>query len=141
MRRLPSCQLPPTHPLPPPPSRYSLFLPLYPVGVVCEMAAMVQALPHVQRTGMGSIRLPNAYNYGFDYAWFIKVCGASESAACLHVHCKQAGCMLGASILYCQVCNRWLRYNASREVNGCWAAALARFTIQPCPHPCVQAAV
>jgi hypothetical protein len=50
-----------------------MFIPLYPLGVVCEMALMALALPHITATGMYSLRLPNAFNLSFDYGLFVKV--------------------------------------------------------------------
>lgn len=51
--------------------RYSLFVPLYPVGVAGEMAAVFAALPEVRRRRLASVALPNAWNLAFDYATFL----------------------------------------------------------------------
>lgn len=53
--------------------RYSMFIPLYPVGVVGEMGAAFYSLPDIQERRLHSISMPNAWNFGFDYAIFIKV--------------------------------------------------------------------
>ncbi|XP_040296904.1 very-long-chain (3R)-3-hydroxyacyl-CoA dehydratase 2 [Bufo bufo] len=52
-------------------ARYSLFIVLYPMGVVGELLTIYAALPYVQRTGLYSIRLPNKYNFSFDYYTFL----------------------------------------------------------------------
>lgn len=53
--------------------RYTLFIPLYPVGMLAEMALMIQALPYLKAQRLNSIGLPNAVNFSFDYHLFIKV--------------------------------------------------------------------
>lgn len=53
--------------------RYSAFIPLYPAGVVSELAIMYVALPHLRVHKFWSVSLPNAWNFGFDYAVFIQV--------------------------------------------------------------------
>jgi very-long-chain (3R)-3-hydroxyacyl-CoA dehydratase len=51
--------------------RYSLFVPLYPIGVAGEMAAVFAALPEVRRRRLASVSLPNAWNFAFDYGTFL----------------------------------------------------------------------
>jgi len=53
--------------------RYSAFIPLYPVGVVGEMLSIYNALPTIQANLMHSVQLPNSWNFGFDYATFMKI--------------------------------------------------------------------
>ena len=53
--------------------RYTMFIPLYPVGVAGEMAAAYFALPAIAAQGLHSVRLANPWNFGFDYGVFIKV--------------------------------------------------------------------
>ncbi len=62
--------------------RYTMFIPLYPVGVISEMALMYNALPAICEDGRWSLRLPNAANFGFEYCIFIKV-GEKMSHAAL----------------------------------------------------------
>jgi len=52
--------------------RYSLFVPLYPVGVACEMWALLGAIPIAQATGINSFPLPNALNLSFSWPAFLK---------------------------------------------------------------------
>ncbi|KAJ8020322.1 Very-long-chain (3R)-3-hydroxyacyl-CoA dehydratase 2 [Holothuria leucospilota] len=47
--------------------RYTLFIVLYPCGVIGELWTTYNALPHVQRTGLYSVSLPNDYNISFDF--------------------------------------------------------------------------
>ena len=54
--------------------RYTLFIPLYPVGMVAEIVLMLKALPFLRDSKLNSIALPNAYNFAFDYHLFIQVC-------------------------------------------------------------------
>ncbi|GCB71522.1 hypothetical protein scyTo_0008859 [Scyliorhinus torazame] len=46
---------------------YTLFIVLYPMGVTGELLTIYAALPHVRRTGLYSVTLPNKYNISFDY--------------------------------------------------------------------------
>lgn len=50
--------------------RYTTFIPLYPLGVASEMTMVYLALPHIRRSGMWSLRMPNPYNFAFDYFYF-----------------------------------------------------------------------
>ncbi|DBA71042.1 hypothetical protein WJX79_002593 [Trebouxia sp. C0005] len=52
--------------------RYTLFIPLYPVGMLAEMVLMVKALPFLKSQKLNSISLPNVLNFGFDYHMFIQ---------------------------------------------------------------------
>ncbi|XP_014679176.1 PREDICTED: very-long-chain (3R)-3-hydroxyacyl-CoA dehydratase 2-like [Priapulus caudatus] len=51
--------------------RYTLFLPLYPIGVTGELLTIWNALPTLQRTRMYSIELPNAANISFSYYYYV----------------------------------------------------------------------
>ena len=53
--------------------RYTLFIPLYPVGMLAEMVLMAKSLPYLKSQKLNSIALPNALNFGFDYHLFIQV--------------------------------------------------------------------
>lgn len=50
--------------------RYTTFIPLYPLGVASEMAMVALALPHIRKSQMWSISMPNAFNFAFDYFLF-----------------------------------------------------------------------
>ena len=53
--------------------RYTLFIPLYPVGMLAEVVLMAKSLPYLKSRKLNSIALPNALNFGFDYHLFIQV--------------------------------------------------------------------
>jgi len=57
--------------------RYSGFLPLYPLGVSSELWVAYVALPAIASRGLGSVRMPNAANWAFDYSW---ACGLAMLA-------------------------------------------------------------
>lgn len=88
VQRCLTCTLTPTHPTSAchPPSRYTAFIPLYPVGVVGEMWAVYSALPLIKQRRLRSVRLPNAANWGFDYHLFLaasrQLAGMPAAACC-----------------------------------------------------------
>eukprot|EP00761_Pharyngomonas_kirbyi_P010863 gb/GECH01010886.1/.p1 GENE.gb/GECH01010886.1/~~gb/GECH01010886.1/.p1 ORF type:complete len:232 (+),score=29.87 gb/GECH01010886.1/:1-696(+) len=51
--------------------RYTLFIPLYPLGVLGELAIIKRSVPHFRETGMFSVSLPNAINWSFRYDLFL----------------------------------------------------------------------
>ena len=56
--------------------RYTAFIPLYPVGVACEMALIYLALPSLKNDPVyrgRSLSLPNQLNFSFDYPVFCRV--------------------------------------------------------------------
>ncbi|KAF5835319.1 tyrosine phosphatase-like protein [Dunaliella salina] len=53
--------------------RYSLFIPIYPVGVLAEMLLLYQALPFIEARDMYSVSMPNPWNVGFSYLRFCQV--------------------------------------------------------------------
>ena len=53
--------------------RYTAFIPLYPVGVVGEMAAVYLALPYIGQRKLHFIMMPNTWNMAFDYKFFMTV--------------------------------------------------------------------
>lgn len=80
------------------PSRYNLFIILYPLGVVGELLTIYAALPFVRRTGMYSMRLPNKYNVSFDYYYCLIIvmlsyipCKEHFQSRTLHVILKECG--------------------------------------------------
>ncbi|XP_077480413.1 very-long-chain (3R)-3-hydroxyacyl-CoA dehydratase 1 [Stigmatopora argus] len=54
-------------------ARYTLFIVLYPLGVLGELLTIYSALPFVRRSGMYSMRLPNKYNVSFDYHYCLVI--------------------------------------------------------------------
>ncbi|CAA0807633.1 Very-long-chain (3R)-3-hydroxyacyl-CoA dehydratase PASTICCINO 2 [Striga hermonthica] len=47
--------------------RYSTFLLLYPAGIASEVGLIYNALPYMRRSGKYSVRMPNKWNFSFDY--------------------------------------------------------------------------
>lgn len=62
--------------------RYTLFIPLYPVGMLAEMVLMAKSLPYLKSQKLNSTALPNAVNFGFDYRIFIQVPSPVTAAYC-----------------------------------------------------------
>lgn len=48
-------------------TRYSTFLPLYPLGASSEWFTLFAALPYIYKTKIFSIYMPNRLNFTFDY--------------------------------------------------------------------------
>lgn len=48
-------------------TRYSTFIPLYPLGAGSEWLTMFAALPQIRDEKLFSIYLPNRFNFSFDY--------------------------------------------------------------------------
>lgn len=53
--------------------RYTAFIVLYPVGVLAEIKSVWDALPLIKLRGLHSVRMPNVWNFGFDYHTFLAV--------------------------------------------------------------------
>lgn len=53
--------------------RYSLFIALYPAGVLSELLCIITSMPYFRETGKWSVSLPNRYNFGFDFYLFLFV--------------------------------------------------------------------
>ena len=51
--------------------RYTVFIPLYPIGALSEMKLMYDGIPTMRANKMYSITMPNAYNFAFDYPTFV----------------------------------------------------------------------
>lgn len=48
-------------------TRYSTFIPLYPVGASSEALTLYAALPYIRDARPFSIDMPNRFNFAFDY--------------------------------------------------------------------------
>lgn len=53
--------------------RYSMFLPLQPIGFLSEMGLLWVSLPFVRSQGTYSVFMPNTWNVIFDYHLFLQV--------------------------------------------------------------------
>lgn len=54
--------------------RYSTFLLLYPIGISSEVGLIYLALPYIKNSEKYCIRMPNAWNFSFDYFYFSIIC-------------------------------------------------------------------
>ncbi|KAG0715922.1 Very-long-chain (3R)-3-hydroxyacyl-CoA dehydratase 3 [Chionoecetes opilio] len=45
--------------------RYTLWIPLYPLGFILEGAVIIRSIPYFEETGKFSVSLPNSINFGF----------------------------------------------------------------------------
>lgn len=52
--------------------RYTLFLPLYPMGVICEVMIVISSIKHYDNTGQYSLSLPNAANISMSLAYILR---------------------------------------------------------------------
>ncbi|KAI0232662.1 Very-long-chain (3R)-3-hydroxyacyl-CoA dehydratase [Lamellibrachia satsuma] len=53
--------------------RYTIWIPLYPAGFVLEGTVMLLALQFFEETHKFSMTLPNAWNFSFNFATFLKI--------------------------------------------------------------------
>ncbi|CAH3017990.1 unnamed protein product [Porites evermanni] len=53
--------------------RYTMWIPLYPLGIFFEGTLVWRAIPLLEKSERFSIRLPNAFNFSFSFAWFLRV--------------------------------------------------------------------
>lgn len=51
--------------------RYSTFLVLYPLGITGELLCMYHSLPEVHEKKLFTISMPNAWNFVFNYYYFL----------------------------------------------------------------------
>ncbi len=93
--------------------RYTTFIPLYPLGVASEMTMVALALPHIRKSQMWSIRMPNAFNFAFDYFLFcllavaIYIPGRCLVVMCIviDISCQFALCMHAADLVVGGTCS------------------------------------
>ncbi|GCC21521.1 very-long-chain (3R)-3-hydroxyacyl-CoA dehydratase [Chiloscyllium punctatum] len=52
--------------------RYTIWIPLYPLGVIAEAVCVIQSLPYFDETGRFSILLPNPFNISFSFSYFLR---------------------------------------------------------------------
>lgn len=51
--------------------RYSLWIPLYPLGVLCEGVIILRNIPYFEETKRLSLAMPNKYNFAFHMPTFM----------------------------------------------------------------------
>ncbi|XP_054744235.1 very-long-chain (3R)-3-hydroxyacyl-CoA dehydratase [Anastrepha obliqua] len=53
--------------------RYTLWIPLYPMGILCEGIIILRNLPYFEETKKMSVEMPNKWNFIFDMTGFMKI--------------------------------------------------------------------
>jgi len=53
--------------------RYSLWVALYPAGLICEGLIVFKSIPYAEKTRRLSIELPNTFNMSFSFSWFLRI--------------------------------------------------------------------
>ncbi|XP_073244120.1 very-long-chain (3R)-3-hydroxyacyl-CoA dehydratase-like isoform X2 [Porites lutea] len=53
--------------------RYTMWIPLYPLGILFEGTLIWQAIPLLDKSERFSVNLPNVLNFGFSFSWFLMV--------------------------------------------------------------------
>lgn len=53
--------------------RYTMWIPLYPFGILCESIVLLRNLPYFEETGRFSVQLPNEWNATFHMPTFMKL--------------------------------------------------------------------
>lgn len=52
--------------------RYTIWIPLYPMGILCEGIIILRNIPYFEETKRLSVELPNKWNFCFDMPTFLK---------------------------------------------------------------------
>ena len=53
--------------------RYTIWIPLYPLGIMCESIIVLRNIPYFEETKRFTVELPNAYNFTFHMPTFLKI--------------------------------------------------------------------
>lgn len=53
--------------------RYTMWIPLYPLGILFEGILIWRAIPLLDKSERFSFSLPNAFNVSFSFSWFLRV--------------------------------------------------------------------
>ncbi|XP_013115360.2 very-long-chain (3R)-3-hydroxyacyl-CoA dehydratase [Stomoxys calcitrans] len=53
--------------------RYTVWIPLYPLGILCEGIIILRNIPYFEETKRFSIEMPNKWNISFDMPTFLKI--------------------------------------------------------------------
>lgn len=53
--------------------RYTIWIPLFPLGVLFESVIILRHIPHYELTQRYSIQMPNIWNFTFDMSIFLKI--------------------------------------------------------------------
>lgn len=47
--------------------RYTIWIPLYPLGIICEVIIIIRNIPYFEETQKFTISLPNSYNFALHF--------------------------------------------------------------------------
>merc|ERR1711970_500912 len=53
--------------------RYSIWIPLYPLGFLLEGVVILRSIPYAEETGRYTISLPNTYNFAFHFPTLLRM--------------------------------------------------------------------
>lgn len=53
--------------------RYTIWIPLYPLGFLCEGTIILRNIPYFEETQRFSVYLPNAWNFSFDFPSIMRI--------------------------------------------------------------------
>ncbi|KAM7352100.1 3-hydroxyacyl-CoA dehydratase 2 [Cochliomyia hominivorax] len=53
--------------------RYTIWIPLYPLGILCEGIIILRNIPYFEETKRFSVVMPNKWNFSFDMPTFLKI--------------------------------------------------------------------
>lgn len=53
--------------------RYTIWMPLYPLGFLCEGIIMLRNIPYFEETQKFTVSLPNSWNFAFHFPSFLKI--------------------------------------------------------------------
>lgn len=53
--------------------RYTIWIPLYPLGILCEGIICLRNIPYFEETGRLSLAMPNTLNWTFDMTTFLRI--------------------------------------------------------------------
>lgn len=53
--------------------RYTIWIPLYPLGIVCEGVILLRSIPYIEETKRFCVDMPNKWNITFDMVLFLKI--------------------------------------------------------------------
>ncbi|XP_022900621.1 very-long-chain (3R)-3-hydroxyacyl-CoA dehydratase isoform X2 [Onthophagus taurus] len=53
--------------------RYTVWIPLYPLGFLCEGIIVLRSIPYAEETKLFTLSLPNYYNFVFDYPTVLRI--------------------------------------------------------------------
>ncbi|KAH8356955.1 very-long-chain (3R)-3-hydroxyacyl-CoA dehydratase 3 [Drosophila serrata] len=53
--------------------RYTIWIPLYPMGILCEGIIILRNIPYIDETKRFTVEMPNTWNITFDMVLFLKI--------------------------------------------------------------------